>query len=88
MKLKRCLNSYQANRWGNIPGDLNYKYTKSVQFYQLVNKMAEESNSNKTGKKFRLKDPQPSSLDFARTDSQDFSVARKYEDILYLPNVI
>ena len=50
--------------------------------------MTEESNTNKTGKKFRLKDPQPLSLDFARTDSQDFSIARKYEDILYLPNVI
>ena len=50
--------------------------------------MSEESNANNTGKKFRLKDRQPQSFDFARTDSQDFSLARKYQNILYLPNVI
>ena len=71
-----------------MPGDLNYKYTKSIQFYQLVNSMEEGVNTNNTDKKFKLNDTQPNNLNFVKDDSQDFSITRQYEDIIYIPNVL
>ena len=49
--------------------------------------MEEGVYNNNSGKKFKLNDTQPSNLNFIRDDSQDFKIARQYDDIIYIPNV-
>jgi hypothetical protein len=93
--------SYQASRWGQIPGSMNYQNTKEIKFYTLdPNQLTEEhevedrlvstksrnlTQSNKQSK-LRMKDPIPSNLKLLSGSTIDFNFARNYTGLTYILN--